>query len=190
MLCLLLGCALSQEQRMARKEAKAVSTVSVASTLFRPQRGQSFAWHSPIIWAGDFENRDNSVLGAVMIEALEKELTKRGYVMAKEKSEADYIIGTVVMNGGAESSKSLSEFFHTFPGLDESTQGYDAAIALVGVVDSHSPAALGEQPLHRKAILWRSALEAYLLGDQLSQKDRKKRVRTLVKKLMISFPQS
>ena len=186
---ILTGCA-SQEKKMARKEAKAVATVSVASTLFRPHEGQQFAWYSPIIWAGDFEGADTEVLGKTMVNAVEHELERRGYRMTEASSQADYIIGAVVMNGGQSSTQTLSEFFHAFPGLDDSAQGLDAAIALIGVVEKENSHVLGAKPVDQKVILWRSALEAYLLGDTVTLKRRKKRVQTLVKKLMISFPSS
>ena len=181
---LLNGCA-QQSERHVRSDAGTYSSVAVSQPNFKPMKGQSFAWYGKPVWSDS--KMANANTDSQLVSAMNRQLADRGYRLSNEREQADYVIGMALITEGGTRNEELAQFFSIFPNLPKSAAGFKKGVIAVGVITPSQVSASGTAP-DRQAVLWRSALEAFILDEAIDENQREERIRGFVSVLMKRFP--
>ena len=176
----------SDPKQRLMEEAREFSVVAVTNPKFNPQPGTKFAWFSTLIWSSELVTENNSQ-GQEIIGILESQLLERGYQVVNNTNDADYIIGAAVADGDSELTHELTQFFRLFPSLGQSRMHHDKSTLYVGVINAEE-LPLVQDPNANPEVLWRSSIQAYILGEELADDIKHQRFQVFGRKLMASFP--
>ncbi len=179
------GCA--DKQAVLQREARQFSEISVLNPDFRPKPGDSFAWFSPIIWSSE-AIQQTPELRAMLTKLVEDQLVAKGYNVVADQKQADYVIGAALVDKNNQGGETLRSFFRLFPSLNSSQAGLAESMALVGVIRPDDVDKIGDVPDGSSIALWRAAISAYVLGENVSDEVRMERFRSLAVKLMRTMP--
>lgn len=181
------GCQQYKTQRVMA-DASAFSTTAITNPSFKPQPGDRFAWHAPIIWSSEELESHGAGMGQLITKAAEKELITRGYLVVADKRNADFIIGAAVIGDSGERAEALKDFFQLFPQVAKTAHGYDKATTVMAVIPSNHSTVKNSAVPDRRSVLWRAGLETYVLGEKLTPEIRELRIQVFTRKLMTSLP--
>ena len=178
------GCAVSSREPTSQPVSDIYSAISFAGGSFNPVQGESFAWYAAPLWASA-QNSSRLVLGVELQNAINDNLRSKGYRVVT--AHADYMIGLAIVTEGGSRSDDINAFFSLFPQLAEDEAGYDKGRILAGVIpgDSLSSPQTGAT---QSELLWRAAIEAYILDLEPESPESKERVAGLTGILLNSIP--
>ena len=185
-LLLTVNACVSKHQAL-QQDARQFSEISVLDPEFQPKRGDKFAWFLPIIWTSE-AIAQTPELRQMLTQLVEQQLVAKGYQIVGDVEEADYVIGAALVDKNNQGGEVLRKFFHLFPSLNRSQTGAPVSMAMVGVIRPEDVDKIGEIPDGSSIALWRAAISAYVLGEQVSEQVRMERFRTLTVKLMHTMP--
>ncbi len=174
------------EPAVESRQAREFSEVAVLSGDFEPRRGDRFAWYSPIIWASD-ALPETTELRTLLMQLVEAELKEKGYQVVGDVSEADYVIGAAVVDKDNQAGETVRHFFNLFPSI-KGSRNLPESMALIGVIRPEDVERIPQLNTGNSIALWRAAIIANVLGDQVSTEARAARFKTLTQRLMKSLP--
>lgn len=187
LLSFLLSACSHQSVSRVNSDANTYSSISVAMPDFKPQQGQSFAWYSSPLWSSDVMASEYPGLQNLLQQSINNELLSKGYKITQDKTQASYIIGVALITQGGDRNASMNDFFNIFPGLPKSAAGFDKGVIAVGVVDASRQSSADTTPSSND-LLWRSALEAFILENVNDTQQQTARVAQLTTVLLQRFP--
>ena len=174
----LVSCESHNDERVNQETGK-FSAVSIANPNFKPQTGDSFAWYSSV-YVGD------SLSGTNVTDDAKKAITKlisnyiddAGYKMVSTTQEATYLISAMVVVGDRK-IQDVAPYFKAYPHLAKSINNYQDGTLLV---------AIGRHNKGTASLMWEGAIQAYVVGEDLSEQQRVKRLKHLIDRLMNGVP--
>jgi hypothetical protein len=188
-LILLSACTGVGQEQNPVQVARTYSAVSFTDPGFTPEPGSSFAWYGSPVWSDNGEWDSQGIFGRAFQRSVSLRLQSRGYNVVYGLSEADYLVGVAMILPGGTRSDDIRDYFRMFPQLPESSSGFDRGQIIVGVVPAHRVAEIeAGSPPNRRALLWRSAIEAYVLDLDPGSDESQQRIEGLSGILLESLP--
>ncbi|WP_096086126.1 hypothetical protein [Agaribacterium haliotis] len=157
------------------------SAVSTSNPDFKPAAGTKVAWFKDIIVADELSDVKVKPEQAKWAQQrLSEEVKKRGYTIVADKDDADYFIAAAIILDNSHEADRLQELTHMFPHLNTQS-GMDHKGSLVMVITKP-----GYQTIN--SLMWRSAIQAYVLGDKISADQSRDRTEMFIQRLVSSMP--
>jgi hypothetical protein len=173
--CGLFACVSQTDNTNQLRNAGTFTTVTdpelifPASSLFSWSSEKTRVYNDPVF--GDLD------LNGLLRESIEAEILSRGHNLSDRGGE--YHVSYVAALERALSDDEIDSLFGINPGLPSqspSGQSYDKGTLIIDVSDKTT-----------RRSLWRSAMQGYVTLD-ISEKERRERIRLLVEKMFRSFP--
>lgn len=183
---LLAGCSTPTNELPKSPVSDVYSAISFSDGRFKPLQGDSFAWYDAPVWADSMRDSSRQVLSLQLQNSVNDWLRSRGYRIVS--ADADYMIGLAIITEGGERSDEINAFFRLFPQLSESESGYNAGRILAGVIPGESLSSPRNGGVDSAELLWRAAIEAYILDLEPGSPESKARTAGLVRILLDSIP--
>jgi len=175
---LLTGCVVN-DLADANKEASKFSAVSIVDPVFDPQPNNSFAWYSELfVDDSSSEVKISKEARNTVTRLISKSIMEKNYKVVEISTNADYLISAMVILGEKNIEKA-APLFKLYPQIAESINHYDDGTLFVAISrnqDDHAP------------IMWKSAVQAYVVGEDLSEEEQTIRLEGLIKRLMSDLP--
>lgn len=175
------ACTQMETKPAATDNRNAYSAVVTADESFSPKANDAFVWYDELLLT-DEEHTVKSPAAAKRFigNQIETEIRLKKYNITNKVAEADYMIGAAVILDNSEMSQQVSNFVEVFPGIRDSIGHYKEGTILVVIT---KPGAMKQNK-----ILWRGAIQAYIVGEELTKEERQLRIQAFIKQLMASFP--
>ena len=174
----LVSCVTNDHAEVS-KEASKFSAVSISDPAFNPQPNNSFAWYSDIyINDSTSEVKVSPNARAMLKKLISNAITSKNYQISPNSANADYLVSAMVILG-SENIEKAAPLFKLYPQISESINHYDDGTLFVAISQNqgeHAP------------IMWKSAIQAYVVGEDLSEEEQAVRLDMLVKRLMNDLP--
>ena len=159
----------------------AYSAVVTADESFKPKANDKFVWYDELLLTDEDHTIKAPAAAKRFIEnQIEAEIRLKKYNITEQVTDADYMIGAAVILDNSEMSQQVSKFVKVFPGIRDSIGNYKEGTILVVITRPGD--------ITRNQILWRGAIQAYIVGEELTQEERQLRVQAFIQQLMGSFP--
>jgi hypothetical protein len=153
-----------------------------ANDRFKPKANDTFVWyHEPLLSDQNQTVASPKATKRFIEKQIEAELLLKKYEMTDSMMDADYMIGAAIILDDSEMSQQISNFVKVFPGIRHSISDYKEGSLLVVIT---KPGDMSDDE-----ILWRGAIQAYIVDDQLSKEESQLRVQSFIKQLMKSLPE-
>jgi len=156
------------------------SAVSVTDPSFKPKQGEKFTWYMDV-YVDDARSMikvDKQAKREIM-NLVSKSITDTGYQVIPNILGADYLVSAMVILGN-ESISTVAPIFKAYPQIADSINNYEKGTLLI---------AIGRYSKEKSMkLLWEGAIQAYILGDELSEEQRITRLDKMVQRLMNSLP--
>ncbi|MFT6988941.1 MAG: hypothetical protein ACJASL_000907 [Paraglaciecola sp.] len=174
----LVSCATNSSDVVHRDIGK-FSAASVANPSFKPQVGDTFAWYSSVFVEDSFS-------GTKVTEEARRTITKlisnymadANYKIVSNAQNATYLISAMVVVGDRK-IQDVAPYFKAHPQIAKSVNNYQDGTLLV---------AIGKHNQGPASLMWEGAIQAYVVGEDLSEEQRVKRLKLMVKRLMNGLP--
>jgi exopolysaccharide biosynthesis protein len=159
----------------------AYSAVVTADEDFKPKANDKFVWYNELLLADQDHTVKSPAATKRFIEnQIEAAVRSKKYNITEQVADADYMIGAAVILDNSEMSQQVSNFVQVFPGIRDSIGHYKEGTILVVITKPGD--------IRHSKILWRGAIQAYVLGEKLTDQERQLRVQAFIQQLMNSFP--
>jgi len=174
-LCL-VSCASNISQDAGR-----FSAVSLSDQTFKPQEGEQFAWYTDI-FVNDVKSeiKVNEQSKRHISDLISKSISDSGYQVINNILGADYLISAMVVLGN-DNNQQVAPYFKAFPQIAKSVNDYENGTLLI-TISRHS----GKYA----KLMWEGAIQAYILGEELTEEQKAIRLEQIVKRLMEALPRS
>lgn len=177
----LLSVACSQVQTTERDHPNAYSAVATTDESFSPKANDKFVWYNEVLINHENTEIDHIEGTKRFIEAtIEDEVKLKNYTITQDDSIADYMIGAAVILDDSKESQQISNFVKVFPEIGPSINHYKEGTVIVVITKPGD--------IRKSKILWRGAIQTYILGEELTSEQRQVRVKAFIKQLMSSLP--
>lgn len=161
---------------------RSYSAITSHSDVFKPRAGQSFAWFTDRVLSsgGEAEAAIPIHVRELIAESLEAGLIAKGFRVADNASEADFMIGAGILVNDSDHDKTMLKFMEVFPAIRETLAADQPASLLV---------AAGRQgDLKQHHLLWRGAVNAAVATDEMPHPERQRQIHQIVEALLAQFP--
>lgn len=153
-----------------------------ANDRFKPKANDTFVWyHEPLLTDQNQTVESPTATKRFIEKHIEAEVRLKKYDMTDSLADADYMIGAAIILDDSEISQQISNFVKVFPGIRHSIRDYKEGSLLVVIA---KPGDISDNE-----ILWRGAIQAYLVNDELSKEEKQLRVQSFIKQLMKALPE-
>ncbi len=174
----LVSCVTTNGDTVNRDAGK-FSAASIANPSFKPQVGDTFAWYSNVFV-------EDSLSGTKVTEDSRRTITKlisnyisdTDYKIVSNAQEATYLISAMVVVGDRK-IQDVAPYFKAYPQIAKSVNNYQDGTLLV---------AIGKHNKGPASLMWEGAIQAYVVGEDLSKEQRAKRLELMIKRLMNGLP--
>lgn len=175
------ACTQVETKPVATDNRNAYSAVVTADESFSPKANDTFIWHNkPLLTDEDHLVSSPATAKQFVSNQIDAEIRLKKYMITDNMAEADYMIGAAVILDNSKMSQKVSNFVEVFPGIRDSIGHYKEGTLLVVITKPGD--------IQENKILWRGAIQAYIIGEELSEEERQLRTRAFIKQLMASFP--
>ncbi len=175
------ACTQVQTQSIANNNLHTYSAVVTADESFKPKANDTFVWYDELFLADEDSTVQSPSASKRFIEnQIEKEISLKNYNITEDVSQADYMVGAAVILDNSDMSQQISNFVKVFPSLGSSANHYNEGTILVVITKPGN--------ILQNKILWRGAIQAYVVDEELTQEQRQSRVQAFIKQLMNSLP--
>jgi len=182
-LCLLLfSCSNTEEKKSLDHDIGDISVISSSRNGFSPKKGESFHWSKTGLWF------DPSLRGLGMEryiryiqQSIEQELLSRGLSLAKDEQSAQYVLGGAVVVANSASSRQLDSIFQLYPDVGRSAAGRGTAQLVLAMTRRGGRMSLDH-------MLWRGVAEVFVMGLDIDEKTRLRRMQHVVKQILETIP--
>ena len=181
--CLLLtGCVTDTEDRIM-DDARRFSAVTLNDPSFRPAAGDKLVWYSDLIVQDENAAiRATSEQISLVQSTMESQLIGKNYQFTDEPSEADYMIAAALVMDESTQSQQINDLVQIFPGIGGAFTDFDPGSLLVVISPPTDP--------RTAPLLWRGAIQVFMVGDALSPAMRMSRIQSMVTRLMNAVPEA
>lgn len=177
----LMTTACSQVQTQNADNPNAYSAVSSADESFKPKAQDKFVWYKEVLIQHDNTEIDQLEGTKRFIEnTIKNEVQLKNYTITEDVASADYMIGSAVILDNSKESQQISNFVKVFPEIGASISNYKEGTMIVVITKPGD--------IRKSKILWRGAIQTYVIGEELTDEQRQVRVRAFIKQLMSSLP--
>ncbi|WP_370980039.1 hypothetical protein [Agaribacterium sp. ZY112] len=161
-----------------KNEYSAVSTVSPD---FAPKPGAKVAWYRDVIIADELSPVKVKPDTTLWIHSeLNKQLTDHGYTLVNNHDDADYLVAAAIILDNSHKADRIQHLAQIFPHLNtHSSQDHKGSLIMVLTKPGYQTA---------NSLMWRSAVQAYVLGDKISAEQSKERTKAFIQRLGASMP--
>lgn len=175
------ACTQVQTQPAAKSNINTYSAVVTADESFKPKANDTFVWYKELFLADENATVQSPTASKRFIEdQIEKEISLKNYTVTEDVAQADYMVGAAVILDNSDVSQNISNFVEVFPSLGSSANHYNEGTILVVITKPGK--------IQQNKILWRGAIQAYVVDEELTQEQRQLRVQAFIKQLMNSLP--
>lgn len=175
------ACTQVQTQPIANDNINTYSAVVTADESFKPKANDAFVWYNELFLADENATVQSPNASKRFIEnQIEAEIGSKNYTITEDVAQADYMVGAAVILDNSDVSQQISNFVEVFPSLGSSANHYNEGTILVVITKPGN--------IQQNKILWRGAIQAYVVDEELSQEQRQLRVQAFIKQLMNSLP--
>jgi len=175
---LLTGCVVN-DHADANKEASKFSAVSISDPTFNPQPNHSFAWYSELyVDDSSSDVKVSKEARDTVTRLISNAIIEKKYQVVSSTINADYLISAMVILG-TESIEKAAPLFKLYPQIADSINHYDDGTLFV---------AISRNQENQAPIVWKSAIQAYVVGEDLSEEEQAIRLQGLIKRLMYDLP--
>jgi len=163
------------------QDAGRFSAVSLSNSSFKPQEGEKFAWYTDV-----FVNDAKSGITVseqskkLIADIVSKSITGAGYQVINNILDADYLISAMVVLGN-DNNQQVAPYFKAFPQIADSVNDYENGTLLIAI-SRHSG--------QNAKLMWEGAIQAYILGEELTEEQRALRLKRIVNRLMETLPRA
>ena len=159
------------------------AALSTVDPRFKPRVGATVAWYSDIIVSDELSDiKVSDEASGRLKQLLQQKISARGYQFVNDQAVADYIVGAAVVLDESEASKNIKALVGVDPGLSASLyHNQEGSIVLAMAL----PGLEGQD-----ALMWRGTIQAYVLGEKLSEEERWQRLNLFTDRLVLSLPQA
>ena len=159
----------------------AYSAIVTADEDFNPKVNDKFVWYDELLLTDQDKTVEHPAAAKRFIEhQIEEQIQLKQYNMTETIADADYMIGAAVILDDSEMSHKVSNFVKVFPGIQDSIGHYKEGTILIVITKPGN--------IRHNKILWRGAIQAYIVTEELTQEERQLRVQAFINQLMSSFP--
>jgi len=163
------------------RDAGKFSAVSVTNPSFMPQKGDKFAWYMNVfVDDAKSEIKVNEQAKNEIMNLVSKTITDAGYQTISNILGADYLVSAMVILGD-ETIDKIAPIFKAYPQIADSINNYEKGTLLI---------AIGRHSGETNSLMWEGAIQAYILGEELTEEQRLIRLERMVKRLMKALPQN
>ena len=178
----LTGCVSNSADRIMN-DARRYSAVTRIDPSFRPEVGARLVWFSDLI----VQDEDAAIPAtpeqvSVIQSTIESRLIGKNYRFTEDTEQADYMIAAALLMDGSEQSQQITELVQIFPGLASAFNDLDTGTLLVVISPPTDP--------RTAALLWRGAIQIYVVGEALSPEMRMSRILSLTSRLLDAVPEA
>jgi len=174
----LVSCVTNNSDVVHRDVGK-FSAASIANPSFKPQTGDTFAWYSSVFV-------EDSLSGTKVTEDAKRTITKliskymsdTNYKIVSSAQNATYLISAMVVVGDRK-IQDVAPYFKAHPQIAKSVNNYQDGTLLV---------AIGKHNQGTASLMWEGAIQAYVVGEDLSKERRVKRLELMIQRLMSGLP--
>ncbi|MFT5451917.1 MAG: hypothetical protein ACI9N9_001403 [Enterobacterales bacterium] len=175
------ACTQVETKPAATDNLNAYSAVVTADEYFKPKANDKFVWYNePLLTDEDHTVKSPAATKRFVENQIEAQIRLKKYNITEQASDADYMIGAAIILDNSEMSQQVSNFVKVFPGIKDSINHYKEGTILVVITRPGD--------IRENKILWRGAIQAYMVGEELTKEERQLRVQAFIKQLMNSFP--
>mgnify|MGYP002700514768 FL=1 len=175
------ACTQVQTQPVANNNMNTYSAVVTADESFKPKANDAFVWYKELLIADENATIQSPSASKRFVEnQIEKEISSKNYTITEDVAQADYMVGAAVILDNSDMSQQISNFVEVFPSLGSSANHYNEGTILVVITKPGN--------IQKNKILWRGAIQAYVVDEELTQEQRQLRVQAFIKQLMNSLP--
>ena len=177
--CIVLpSCSLNTNPDIT-KDAGTFSAVTVGNPSFKPKVGDSFAWYSEVFVDDELsETKINNEEKMIIAKHISDSIVESGYTIAPDTHNAAYLISAMIVMGDRNIQK-VAPFFKAYPQVAKSVNHYEDGTLLVSISQLTDTSV---------SIMWEGAIQAYVIGDDLTDEQRAKRLEHIIKRLMTTLP--
>jgi len=163
------------------KDAGRFSAVSLSNPSFKPRAGEQFAWYTDV-FVNSAKSRitDSEQSKKLIADLVSKSITGAGYKVTQNILEADYLVSAMVVLGD-DNNEHAAPYFKVFPQIADSVNDYESGTLLI-TISRHSG--------QHARLMWEGAIQAYILGEELTEEQRAKRLKRIVNRLMETLPRA
>jgi hypothetical protein len=155
------------------------SAVSVASPSFKPQTGDTFAWYSNVFVEDSLSvTKVTEDARRTITKLISNYISDANYKIVSNAQNATYLISAMVVVGDRK-IQDVAPYFKAHPQIAKSVNNYQDGTLLV---------AIGKHNQGSASLMWEGAIQASVVGEDLSKEQRAKRLKLMVKRLMNGLP--
>lgn len=176
-----LTTACSQVQTVSTENPNAYSAVSTADESFAPKANDKFVWYNEVLIKDNNADLQEVEAAKKFIEnTVEEEVRLKNYIITEDVDAADYMVGAAVILDNSKESQQISKFVKVFPEIAASINNYKEGTIIVVITKPGD--------IRKNKILWRGAIQTYVIGEELTKEEREVRGQAFIKQLMSSLP--
>jgi len=152
--------------------------VSISNPEIRVLSSKKFTWSPRSIYVYDDERFGDFPLKETFEKDIKQILTKNGFTYVPSEEEAGIIVGYVLALESALSDMDINNLYGINPGFaaDKSdTDKYEKGTIVIDIIESRT-----------NRMIWRGALQG-MANFEVSGEERKKRIKTVVNRLLEQF---
>jgi len=174
----LTSCSL-KSNFLAKQEARKFSAAFVSNPDFHPLKGNTFAWYSDLYVDDALSDIKISVQARNTIASyIADSIQDQKFQFLVDNQHADYLVSAMVVLGD-KSIQKAAPFFRAYPQIAESINQYKKGSLLV-IVSEHKGSSA--------KLMWQGAIQVYIVGDDLSDEERSRRLKGMVGRLIEGLP--
>ena len=145
--------------------------------------GNSLVWFSDLIVQNEnAATRATPEQAALIQETIESQLIRKDYQFTDDVDQADYMVAAALVMDGSPQSQQITELVQIFPSLAGAFNDLDQGTLPVVISPPTDP--------RTAPLLWRGAIQVYVVGEALSPAMRMSRIQSLAARLISAVPEA
>lgn len=181
LLSFLPGCNSQPQPEQVISDAHRFTTVSRVAPEFRPTAHQRLVWYGDLIVEDQQSSTKISAENRQFItQILEQQLRMRNYRFTQDPENADYVVGAALLLDDSPESRNIENFLQLHPMVSSAQGKYPTGTLMVAIL---SPGEINQQ-----SVLWRGAVQAFDMGEQLPSEINRVRIEEFITRLIDTVP--
>ncbi|MEQ9566473.1 MAG: hypothetical protein RLN85_11800 [Pseudomonadales bacterium] len=162
-------------------DAHRFTTVSRVAPEFRPAANQHLIWYGDLIVEDQQSSTKLTAENRHFIrQILEQRLRMRNYRFTQDPENADYVVGAALLLDNSPESRKIENFLQLHPMVSSAQGKYPTGTLMVAIL---SPGEINQQ-----SVLWRGAIQAFDMGEQLPSEINRVRIEEFITRLIDTVP--
>jgi len=164
-------------------DARRFSAVTRTDPSFRPEVGDNLVWFSDLIVQDENADIQATPAQVALIQAtIESQLIQKKYRFTENVDQAQYMVAAAIVMDDSDQSQEINDLVQIFPGLSGTINDLEQGTLLVVIFPPSDP--------RTAPLLWRGAIQVYVVGEALPEAMRMDRLRSLATRLMSAVPEA